>query len=45
MAATGISKTIDLKREHINRITTMTEVQRYCDIYPEVEIGKYLVGL
>lgn len=45
MAASGVTKPTDLKREHINRRITMTQVQKYSDIYPEVELGKYLVQL
>lgn len=42
MAATGVSNPDNLNRKHINRRTEMNEVQKYSDIYPEVETGKFL---
>jgi glutamate synthase domain-containing protein 2 len=42
MAATGVSKPAELKREHINRRTSMNHFLNYNDIYPRVEVGSYL---
>ena len=42
LAASGITKSNDLKREHINRRVGMNQVLMYSDIYPDVVAGKYL---
>lgn len=42
LAASGISTTNELERRHINRRTGITQVQKYSEIYPNVEVGKYL---
>jgi glutamate synthase domain-containing protein 2 len=42
MAATGVSTPRELNRTHINRRSSMNQVQKYNEIYPDVEIGKYL---
>ncbi|HQU56948.1 MAG TPA: FMN-binding glutamate synthase family protein, partial [Chitinophagaceae bacterium] len=42
MAATGVRKPFDLKREHINRRVEMDKVMKYSEMYPDVEEGVYL---
>ena len=42
MAASGVVRAEDLKREHINRRIGATQVLKYNEIYPEVPIGEYL---
>jgi glutamate synthase domain-containing protein 2 len=42
MAASGVVAADDLSREHINRRVGATQVLKYSDIYPEVEVGAYL---
>jgi glutamate synthase domain-containing protein 2 len=42
LAASGVVRPEDLKREHINRRDGTTKVLKYSEIYPVVEIGQYL---
>ncbi len=42
IAASGVLAAEDLKREHIFRRIGATQVLKYSEIYPEVEIGEYL---
>ncbi len=42
MAASGVVAADDLSREQINRRVGATQVLKYSDIYPEVEVGAYL---
>jgi glutamate synthase domain-containing protein 2 len=42
MAATGVSKPSDLKREHIQRRVAIGDVRTYREIYKEVAVGSML---
>lgn len=42
LAASGVVRAEDLKREHINRRDSATRVLKYSEIFPEVPIGKYI---
>ncbi len=42
IAAAGVSSPSLLNRKHINRRTELNLVQKYSDIYPDVETGIYL---
>ena len=42
LAASGLTKSSDLKREHINRRVEMNEVLKYNEIYPDISPGVYL---
>lgn len=42
MAASGVVSADDLSREQINRRVGATQVLKYSDIYPEVEVGALL---
>jgi len=44
VAATGVKNLHDLKRSHIERRVSLSKVLNYSQIYPEVEIGEYLVN-
>lgn len=42
IAASGVRSSGELQRKHIFRRVGATQVLRYSDIYPEIEVGKYL---
>lgn len=42
LAASGLEKSTELHRKHINRRVSMNSVLKYSDIYPETQIGSLL---
>lgn len=44
IAASGVLSAEELKREHIFRRIGATQVLKYSEIYPEVEVGQYLLS-
>lgn len=42
LAAAGLTRPNDLKREHINRRVSMTYTMSYLQLYPQVEVGSLL---
>ena len=39
LAAAGLKNASDLKREHVYRRISMSEVSRYDQLYPEIPVG------